>query len=290
MSYLKFKGLDEQLSSITQVDISYCRDLLENVTLTQLFVLKELMALPAQSELVMLLEANTDFNPGMYGSSPKLPATPNVPIEPANANKILPTGNALTNDQKILDDMLKSNQAQVVSTNSNMTKIKYPDGKTQDVPTNQLDKDIISQHSSSQPAQSTATNKANNQNKNNSAASYLLRQFQSGKTPGGKFNTAGDGKGFIAGAMTAAANVAGKALRDSTEHDETDDVLEEMGEIVRLAGINGKNQNCAGSKSQMPSIIGNTSDSHRPTVKLGHELRKERVAKERKKDNKFKKD
>jgi hypothetical protein len=64
---------------------------------------------------------------------------------------------------------------------------------------------------------------------------------------------------------------------------------EELETLKRLAGVNGKNENCAGTKAETPSIIGNTSDSHKPTSKLRHELRKKLVAKERMKDNKFKK-
>lgn len=68
-----------------------------------------------------------------------------------------------------------------------------------------------------------------------------------------------------------------------------DSLTEELATLKRLAGVNGKNENCAGTKAEMPSIIGNTSDSHKPTSKLRHELRKKLVAKERMKDNKYKK-
>lgn len=307
MSYLKYSGIDVQIAEITNADISICQSLLESASIKQIFILKELIAEHAKSELLSLLEANTDFNPGLYNNGPKLPKTPAVPTT-ANSNKVLPTGNSLTTDQQMLNDMLKDNQVEVVSTNNSMTKVKYPDGKIRDVPTSQLDKNAIEQSTANaqanvnqktnnqpdqtgQDVQSNQRNQTNSNIKKDGAISYALNQFRAGKTPGGTFSTAGDGKGLMAGAMTAAANWAGKALRDSVESEAPDeDVLEEMGEIVRLAGINGKNQNCAGSKAVMPSIIGNTSDSHRPTVKLGHELRKERVAKERKKDNKFKKD
>lgn len=68
-----------------------------------------------------------------------------------------------------------------------------------------------------------------------------------------------------------------------------EELNEELSALKRLAGVNGKNENCAGTKAEMPSIIGNTSDSHKPTSKLRHELRKKLVAKERMKDNKYKK-
>lgn len=285
MSYLRYNGIDVQMSDITSVDLDYCRQLLENVTLTQLFLLRELISTNSVNELTALLEANTDFNPGLYGNTsiPRLPKTPSGPKEPANSNLGSASGTpALNNDQKLLNDLLRDNQAQVVSSSGSTTKIKMPDGSVQDVQTNQLDPDTVKDNASVQ-----AGNKPNPANKN-SNMSYILNQFKAGKTPGGKFATAGDNKGVTSSLVRAASNMAASALRDSVEPE--DDVLEEMGEIVRLAGINGKNENCAGSKAQMPSIIGNTSDSHRPTVKLGHELRKERVAKERMKDNKFKKE
>lgn len=281
MSYFKYNGLDVQMSDITSIDVLYCRQLLENITLSQMLLLKELIQSKSTNTLTALLEANTDFNPGLYGSSPQLPKTPVGPKEPTNTNSISSSNNALDNDRKLLNDLLRNNQAQVVSTSNSTTKIKMPDGSVQDVRTDNLDPNAIKDNTAIQSG-----NKAKNNNR--SATSYVLDQFKSGKIPSGKFKTAGDNKGFTSALVRTASNMAASALRDSVETD--DDVLEEMGEIVRLAGINGKNENCAGSKAQMPSIIGNTSDSHRPTVKLGHELRKERVAKERMKDNKFKKE
>lgn len=307
MTYNKFNGLDALLSDQTGVDIFYCRQLLENVSLAQMFVIRSLLESNRTPDLNIILEANTDFNPGLYGNSrtsststPTGPATPNAPITPANGSSNLPSsGDALNNDHAVLNDLLKNKQAEVVGTKGTNTLIRMPDGTTTEYPTNKLDPNIMMAANKSKGDNSPADN-------GESRTSYILRQFKAGKTPGagfdarkknvtaqeqpGKFMKAANAVGKFAGKVgTSALNTGASTLRDSVEQSD-EDVLEEMGEIVRLAGINGKNENCAGSKSQMPSIIGNTSDSHKPSVKLGHELRKERVAKERMKDNKFKKE
>lgn len=283
MSFLKYNGIDVSISDLTNVDIAYCRQLVEAASFKQLCVLKELVAKKSTNELETILEANTDFNSSFYNSTPRLPKTPaNSPKEPSNATFSSST-DSLNNDLKILNDLLKGNDAQVVSSDNATTKVKMPDGSIKEVPTKQLDSAAIKDNTEIQSG-----NRANPKDKKPSLGSYIASQYKAGKTPSGGFETRGDGKGLIANATKMVANTAAGALRDSVEPN--DDVLEEMGEIVRLAGINGKNENCAGSKAAMPSIIGNTSNSHRPTVKLGHELRKERVAKERMKDNKFKKE
>jgi hypothetical protein len=66
---------------------------------------------------------------------------------------------------------------------------------------------------------------------------------------------------------------------------------EEIRSIKQLAGLKpAVETTSAASVSAGPTVVGNTSKSHLPTSKLAHELRQERVAKERKKENKYKKD
>ena len=60
--------------------------------------------------------------------------------------------------------------------------------------------------------------------------------------------------------------------------------------LQELSGIATETTSAGCVAATASSIVGNTSNSHRPTVKLGAQVRLDRVAKERKKLNKFKKD
>lgn len=65
---------------------------------------------------------------------------------------------------------------------------------------------------------------------------------------------------------------------------------EELKRLQELSGITTETTSAGCVAATSSSIVGNTSNSHRPTVKLGAQVRLDRVAKERKKLNKFKKD
>lgn len=106
------------------------------------------------------------------------------------------------------------------------------------------------------------------------------------------FDTVGTYKDLFKGSFKSGM-AAGQSFMEDIDNEFSDIVFDDelINELLQLSSIT--NENTAGAVAIAPtasSIVGNTSNSHRPSVKLGAKVREKQYAKDRKKLNKYKKD